>query len=157
GHADRTAAHALDRRAAALEPDAHGLTILPFLAGTRSPDYRVHATGAVAGLTLATRPEELLRAGMESIAYGFAAVFDELGATAPVREIVAAGGALEHSPAWIGILADVLGRPIRLCQQGELTSRGAAALALERCRVVRIDSLRLPSGRLIEPSRQRHT
>jgi len=32
---------------------------------------------------------------------------------------------------WVQILADVLGRPISLPSEGELTSRGAAIVALE--------------------------
>ena len=42
--------------AEAMEPDAHGLTILPFLAGERAPIWSDWATGAVAGLNLATTP-----------------------------------------------------------------------------------------------------
>jgi gluconokinase len=153
---DSPAVKAIERQAAALAPDAHGLTVLPFLAGTRSPDYRVHATGTIAGLTLTTRPEHLLRAVMESVAYGFAAVLHEMKQTMPVREIVAAGGALERSRAWTQILADALGRPIRLCGAEELTSRGAAAVALEQLGLLDVDALQPPGGRIVQPDAARH-
>ncbi len=145
----------LQRRADALPPDAHGLTMLPFLAGTRSPDYLVHARGTIAGLTLATRPEHLLRAGMESIACRLAAIFAELRGTVRVTELVAAGGGLERSAAWTQIIADVLGRPVRLCAASELTSRGAAAVALEQLGLVTLAEIQPPRGRLIEPDAQR--
>jgi gluconokinase len=151
----RDAQNALQRRADRLPPDAHGLTILPFLAGTRSPDYLPDARGTIAGLTLATTREDLLRGGMEAIAYRFGVLFAEMRSAARVRDIVAAGGGLERSTAWTGILADVLGRPIRLCAASELTSRGAAILALASVGAMSLDRLELPPGRMIRPDRAR--
>jgi gluconokinase len=46
-------------------------------------------------------------------------------------QVVASGGALLHSPAWLQIVTDVLGRPVAVCGVAEATSRGAALLALE--------------------------
>jgi len=145
----------LERRAARLAPDAHGLTVLPFLAGTRSPDYVAHATGAIGGITIATRPEDILRAALEAVAYRFAAIDAELRTTIRPREIVAAGGALEKGRLWTQIIADVLGRPVTVCPARELTSRGAAAVALEQLGVLKLADLR-PLGRIIEPDAQRH-
>lgn len=142
---------ALQRLADSLPPDAHGLTVLPFLAGSRSPDYLVDARGAIDGLSLATRKEHLLRAGMEAIAYRFGAMNDELRRVATLRHIVAAGGGLERSEAWTQIVADVLGRPVRLCAQAELTSRGAAAIALEQLGVSSLDDIQPPAGRMVKP------
>lgn len=64
--------------AEALPPASHGLTILPFLSGERSPIWSDSATGVVAGLTLHTRPEHLLRAGMEAVTYRLALLYDSL-------------------------------------------------------------------------------
>ena len=57
-----------------LEPDAHGLTVLPFWAGERSPGWSTEARGAILGLTQRTQPIEILRAAMEAIAYRFALI-----------------------------------------------------------------------------------
>ena len=119
--------------AAALPPDAHGLTVLPFLAGERAPAWHDHSSGVVAGLTLATGPEALLRAGMEAVAYRFAAIYDRL---CPLVErehaIVANGGAILRSPAWLQIVADTLGHDLlTLDPEAEASARGAALLALE--------------------------
>jgi gluconokinase len=45
--------------------------------------------------------------------------------------VIGSGGALLSSPVWAQVLADVLGRPVRLSGVGEASSRGAALLALE--------------------------
>ena len=44
----------LEQRLEAMTPDAHGLTVLPFLAGERAPGWRGDRRGAVAGLSLDT-------------------------------------------------------------------------------------------------------
>jgi len=117
---------------ARLAPDAHGLTVLPFLAGERSPDYPAHASAAIAGLHLATTREEILRAGLESIGYRFLEVLDDLATVTPISRLVAAGTALTASRVWPQILADVLGRPVALPRTVELTSRGAAIVGFEQ-------------------------
>ncbi|HEU0113986.1 MAG TPA: gluconokinase, partial [Thermomicrobiales bacterium] len=117
--------------AAALPPDHHGLTILPFVAGERSPAWHDAANGIVAGLTLATRPEHLLRAAMEAVAYRFARIDDALRPlAAEPHQIVANGGAILNSPAWLQITADALSHPlIALPPADEASARGAALMA----------------------------
>jgi gluconokinase len=117
--------------AAALAPDSTGLTLLPFLAGERSPGWHDNASGVVAGLTISTRPEQLIRAGMEAVAYRLAAVYDALRPlAAPEHEIVASGGAILVMPSWLQITADALGHPLIASTPGdESTARGAALMA----------------------------
>jgi gluconokinase len=117
---------------AAMAPDAHGLTVLPFLAGERSTGWVAQARAAVVGLSLATRPLDVLRAGLETVAYRFALVHARLRQACPaLRTVVATGGALLASPAWIRIMADVIGLPVTPSAEAEASSRGAALLALE--------------------------
>jgi gluconokinase len=117
--------------AAALAPDSTGLTFLPFLAGERSPGWHDNASGVVAGLTISTRPEQLIRAGMEAVAYRLAAVYDALRPlAAPEHEFVASGGAILVMPSWLQITADVLGHSLIASTPGdESTARGAALMA----------------------------
>jgi gluconokinase len=122
-----------------LEPDGHGLTVLPFWGGERSPGWAHDATGAVLGLRLHTRPLDIVRAALEAISLRFGeldrilieAMPKVLGGHAPGREVVATGGALLHSPAWMQIMADVLGRPVLASAEPQGSSRGVALLALE--------------------------
>ncbi len=121
-----------EARLARLAPDAHGLTVLPFLAGERSPDYPVDTAAVIAGLRLATTRDEILRAGLESIGYRFLEVMDDLASVAGITRLVATGTALTASRVWPQILADVLGRPLALPRESELTSRGAAIVGFEQ-------------------------
>jgi len=123
----------LERAAAALEPDGHGLTVLPYTFGERGLGYHDNARGAVVGLTPGTDAVAVYRAMLESIAFSFAAVDDRLArllGAAP--EIVASGGALAYSPLLTQVLADSLGRDIRVAPAVESSRRGAALLALQR-------------------------
>jgi gluconokinase len=121
----------LERRVARLPPDSHALTMLPFLAGERSPDYLPNARAVIAGLRLATTRDDIFRAGLESVAYQFLGVLDELTSVSAVTRLVATGGALTASRVWPQLLADVLGREIGVPRASELTSRGAAIIGFE--------------------------
>ena len=109
-------------------PGGHGLTFLPLLGGERSPGWSIGSRGAVAGLSFATTPEDLLQAALEGVAYRFAEVADLLS---EVEEVVATGAALAENADWAQILADVLGRPVRRGVR-EGSARGAGVLALQR-------------------------
>jgi gluconokinase len=117
--------------AAALAPDSTGLTFLPFLAGERSPGWHDDASGVIAGVTISTRPEHLIRAGMEAVAYRLADVYDALRPLAsPEHEIVVSGGAILVMPSWLQITADALGHSLVASAPGdESTARGAAFMA----------------------------
>jgi gluconokinase len=117
---------------ATLAPDAHGLTILPFWAGERSPGWANDARGAMLGLRLHTRPIEIVRAALEAIALRFGELDQILLRAMPSgREVIATGGALLHSPTWMQIMADALGRPVLASAEAQGSSRGAALLGLE--------------------------
>jgi gluconokinase len=142
---------------ALLEPDAHGLTILPFWAGERSTGWSTDARGAILGLNLHTRPAEILRAAMEAISYRFALIAEALLKDAPAARIVATGGALASSSVWSQMLADVLARPVYLTSVGEASSRGACLLALEARGLLKsIESEPAPFLQVYEPDTARH-
>lgn len=140
-----------------LRPNAHGLTILPFWAGERSTGWTVDARGAILGLTLQTRPIEILRAAMEAIAYRFALIASALKPLAPKATIVASGHALRSSPTWIQILADVLDSRIVVSELSEASMRGAALLVLETAgKIHRIEEFPMPVEKIVEPDMSRH-
>ena len=129
----------IETQLSAMQPDTHGLTVLPFWAGERSTGWSADARGAIIGLTLQTQPIEILRAAMEGIAYRFALIAKALEPFAPGASIIASGNALRSSPTWTQMMADVLGQPVSLCCASEASARGAALLALEA--MGRIDSI----------------
>jgi gluconokinase len=114
----------LDRPAA-----GHGLVFLPFLGGERSLGWDPRRRGLFRGLTFATTPLDLAQAALEGVCYRLAAVVDAIGG---VESVVATGGALRANPAWVQILADVLGRPVEIPGVDEASARGAAMMAFER-------------------------
>jgi gluconokinase len=117
---------------ARLEPDSHGLTVLPFWGGERNPEWADDARGAVVGLRLSTSPIAILRACLEAVALRFATLDGLLRQALPgTRDVIATGGALLHSDAWMQMMADALGRPVLASAEPEASSRGAAVLALE--------------------------
>jgi gluconokinase len=84
------------------------------------------------GLSLATRPIDVVRAGLETVAYRFAMIHERLREACPgLREVVGTGGALLASPAWTQIMADTLGVALTPSAEAEGSSRGAALLASE--------------------------
>ena len=121
----------LDAALSAMLPDGHGLTFLPLLSGERSPGWAGEAKGAILGLSQATRPLDILRAGMEGVAFRIRIVYELLCGMLPDSpEIIASGGAIQRSPAWAQIIADVLGQPLILSGTSETSARGVAMLAL---------------------------
>lgn len=143
---------------AALPPDGHGLTMLPHLAGERSPGWRSGRRGAIGGLRLDTTAVEIVRAALEAVAIRLATVYRLLAPCASAgHAIVASGGALGRSRAWSQIMADVLGCPVTWSGEPEATSRGAAMLALEALGALPdLATARQPLGETFAPNRAHH-
>lgn len=116
-----------------IEPDGHGLTILPLLAGERSPSWNDDASGVLAGLTLATQPGHIYRATLEATAYRFAAIYEALQPfVASDHQMFVNGAAALKSPLWLSIIADTIGQSLAaLNAEAEASARGAAISALD--------------------------
>jgi gluconokinase len=137
-------------------PGDHGLTLLPFFSGERSPYWRADLRGVIAGLTQSTAPLDILRASLESVALRFRQISEMLAARfgAPA-EIVATGGALLNSPAWTQMMADAIGRPLIACTEPEASCRGAAVWALEQIGVIAsIGAVPASLGATFDPRRE---
>jgi gluconokinase len=145
----------IERALAQLPPDGHGLTVLPFLAGERSPGWAGDVRATITGLGLNTTPIQMLQAGLEAVAYRFALIFESL--TAGNTKIIASGGSLLSSPAWMQIIASTLGHAILASDEQEATSRGAALLALESLgTIASVEALPAPTSALYEPDPATH-
>lgn len=147
-----------ERALAAELPDVHGLTVLPFVAGERAPGWRGDRRATIAGLGLETTALHIARAALEAVALRLALVYGLLRPHAAGEHlIVASGGALAGSRAWAQIIADALGHPIVLAGDPEMTSRGAALLALEALgRLPDLAALPVPPGERLHPDPARH-
>jgi gluconokinase len=151
-------AEALEQQIAAMEPGAHGMIFLPFLAGERSMGWNPDARASLVGMNLDTSPVEIVRAAMEAVALRFALAAQALRGVFPqAREIVASGGALGHSPAWTQIFADALGKPVIMAAEAEASSRGAGLLAMEAAGLIdRTEEAQARLGRAFLPDEARH-
>lgn len=117
----------LESLAAQIPAGANPVVTLDWWQGNRSVLADARLSGAVIGLTLATRPEHLYRALLEATAFGQRVIieaFEHAGLT--VTELVACGGLPHRSPLLMQILADVTGRDIDIVESVQSGAVGAA-------------------------------
>jgi len=141
--------------AATVPPGCDGLTMLPHLMGTGSPEFDSRARGVFYGVTLNMTRGHFVRAILEAVACLVKANVDPLVERGfAIQEIRALGGGAK-SALWNHIKADMLGLPVLTLQNRETPALGAAILAgvgsgvyrniAEGCRqVVRIDKKFIP-------------
>jgi len=110
-------------------PGANGVRVLPYFApsGERAPFVDPHLRAELTGVCLESTRGDLVRATCEGIGYAARHCLAAAGLTGSLA--VCGGGT--RSPAWMRLLADVLGRPLRVVE-GEVGARGAVLAAAER-------------------------
>ena len=103
-----------------------GVHFVPALTGLGSPHWDADARGLISGLTRGTGRAEIARAALEAIAFQTADVV--VAMDLPVPALRADGGATRN--AWLmQFQADILGMPVEVAGDSEMTALGAAALA----------------------------
>ncbi|MFF6985831.1 FGGY family carbohydrate kinase [Streptomyces sp. NPDC010273] len=119
----------VDALLAATPPGANGVRVLPYFApsGERAPFVEPRLRAELTGVSLESTPADLIRATCEGIGYAARHCLEAAGLTGTLA--VCGGGT--RSPAWMRLLADVLGRPLRVVE-GEVGARGAVLAAAER-------------------------
>jgi glycerol kinase len=115
---------------AATVPDADGVYFVPAMVGLGAPYWDAAARGTITGLGRSHRAAHLARAAVEAIAFQVADVFCAMEQAAGERfpALYADGGATRNR-LLIQFQADILGRPVRLPGNEELSALGAAWLA----------------------------
>ncbi len=103
----------LDPLLRATAPGAGGVLFLPWLRGSLAPGGDANMRGGFVHMSLDTTRRDMVRAVVEGIAHnlGWLLPHVERFTGAGIDEVAFVGGAA-RSPAWCGILADVLARPI---------------------------------------------
>ncbi|MFJ5993805.1 FGGY family carbohydrate kinase [Streptomyces sp. NPDC092370] len=119
----------VDGLLAATPPGANGVGVLPYFApsGERAPFVEPRLRAELTGLCLESTRGDLVRATCEGIGYAARHCLEAAGLTGNLA--VCGGGT--RSSAWMRLLADVLGRPLRVVE-GEVGARGAVLAAAER-------------------------
>lgn len=107
---------------------ADGLIILPFFTGERAPYWNANARGTMLGLTLNHDKRHIIRATLEGICYRMRSVLESLEELTGEVEQIRVSGSFTHSPVWLQILSDVLGREINVPDVDEGAAYGAAIM-----------------------------
>jgi xylulokinase len=126
--ADEDTWRALLHRVQRLAPGAQGVLFWPHLWGERAPLWDPQARAAFIGLTGSHRPEHLIRAVLEGVAFHLATIRDLLPGARTLRSVKAVGGPTRLA-VWNQIRADVLGLDYWVADAGDAGCRGAAMLA----------------------------
>ena len=139
---------------AASVPDTHGVYLVPGFVGLGAPHWAPGARGLVAGLTLDSRAEHLVRAALEAVAYQTLDLVDALradGGAEPVALRIDGGMATN---GWLcQFLADILDTPVERPAVLETTAWGAAMLAGVGAHLVPgLDAAPWQLGRRFEPA-----
>ncbi len=106
-------------------PGSHGLTLLPYLDGERTPN-RPDATGVLSGITSATTREDLARAAVEALLCSLADAVDALGVR-PRRLVLIGGGG--RNAAVQQLAPGVFGADVEIPAPAEYVALGAARQA----------------------------
>lgn len=124
----------LEAAALGVPPGAGGLLCLPYWTGAMTPYWDGHARGAFVGLSGLHGRAHMYRAVLEGIALEQRLLTEgvEKATGQSIDEMVIVGGG-SRSALWCQIVADVLGRTLKLAREQESTALGAgihAAAAL---------------------------
>ncbi len=120
----------LIERAARLAPGESGILALNWWNGNRCILVDSDLSGLFVGMTLQTRPEELMRALIEATAFATRLIFDNFAEHGiPVHRFVAAGGIARKDPFTMQLYADVLGIDIRIAGSTQIPALGSAIYA----------------------------
>ena len=150
----------LDREAAAVPIGSEGVLAQDHFQGNRTPHTDPLSRGAIVGLTLRHGRAHILRAIMESVAYGTRLILDNQRSQGfAARELTVSGG-VAKSEVWLRIHADVIGLPLRLTRTTEAACLGSAMLAAvgagEFDRVQQAARAMAQVARVVEPDPAAH-
>lgn len=117
----------LEKKASKLKPGESGLLALDWLNGNRSILVDVDLTGMILGLTLATKPEEIYRALIESTAFGTNIIINAfVKSGVQINELYACGGLPEKNRLLMQIYSDITGREIKISASSQTVALGSA-------------------------------
>ncbi|MES2169735.1 MAG: FGGY family carbohydrate kinase [Actinomycetota bacterium] len=129
---------------------AHGLLMLPYFAGERTPIADPAARGVIAGLTIEHTRGDLYRAALEATAFGVRHNVHALRtAGAAVDRVIAVGGGTQGA-LWLQLVSDITGLAQRVPAVTIGAAYGAAYLAALALSDVSIDTWN-PEVAVIEP------
>lgn len=117
----------LAEKARAQEIGEHGLVALDWFSGNRSILVDSELSGAILGITMTTKPEDIYRALVEATCFGARTIIESFtNAGVKIDEIVASGGLIKD-PFFMQTLADITCVPLSVATTKQGGALGAAA------------------------------
>ncbi|HVO39670.1 MAG TPA: FGGY family carbohydrate kinase [Spirochaetia bacterium] len=114
---------------AEMPADPPDVVVIPRFAPMGPPDFAADAAGVIAGMTLETTRGDILRALIEGTLFHVRDMVDSIAsAGVAIDEFRAVGGG-SKSAAWVGMCADIFGRPVVRPRVTEAGCLGAAVIA----------------------------
>jgi glycerol kinase len=112
-------------------PDSGGVVFVPAFSGLYAPHWRGDARGLIAGLTRHTGAGHIARAALEACAFQIVEVVDAMLADTGLSELaeLRVDGGMTGNSLLMQLQADLLGRPIVVPEDAEMTAAGAAYAA----------------------------
>ncbi|MEX1296920.1 MAG: xylulokinase [Candidatus Limnocylindrales bacterium] len=99
--------------AAAAEASSQGLFFLPYLLGERAPIWDANVRGSFIGIEHHHTQAQLARAVLEGVAFNLYGIFEAMAQSVrPIDSIDAVGGGARGG-AWLQLMADTWGVPVR--------------------------------------------
>jgi len=127
---EKTLIAKLEAAAEGIEPSESSVLALDWVNGRRTPWANQKLTAAIAGINLGTDAPTVMRALLESTAYGARAIIEAFEAGGiKIEKIMAIGGVARKSKLGMQILADVTGREISVTAGDQSCAIGAAVFA----------------------------
>ncbi len=109
--------------------DNGGVYLVPAFAGLGAPWWDAEARGALVGLTRGSGAAEIVRAGLEAVAYQCADLMDAMKADGIVPKTLNVDGGMTNNNWLMQFLADIIDLPVARPKITETTAFGAAVLA----------------------------
>ncbi|MCK9251593.1 MAG: FGGY family carbohydrate kinase [Clostridiales bacterium] len=118
-------------------PGPSPILVLPHFAGAATPYMDAGAQGLMAGLTIDTGPEAMIRGILEGITFEIMVNVEKLAGAGVIIESLAAVGGLARSEPFLQLKADMMGIPVTRLFVSEAGTLGVAILAGTACGVFR--------------------
>jgi xylulokinase len=108
-----------------------GLLCLPTFGRPAGPHFDPRtAVGTIVGLTLASRPPQIVHGLLEGVCFSLRANLDQIErVTGRDAETITVGGGAVQNPGWLQLKANITGKAIERGATAETTLLGAALLA----------------------------
>jgi gluconokinase len=115
----------------AIAVGADGLIFLPYLLGERAPIYDADARGVFFGISIGHNHLHFQRALLEGICFAIKSILAAIEKFVGKSQRIIVSGGITHSPEWLQLLSNVLGRELIVPDSTDASAMGAAIIGFK--------------------------